>query len=45
LQSLITTDVHGDAVLNLGHDDSITFAGTTAAQVQQFIQAGHVLLH
>jgi hypothetical protein len=45
LQSLITTDVHGDAVIDLGHNDSITLANTTTAQLQQAIQAGHVLLH
>ncbi len=45
LQSLITTDAHGDAVINLGHNDSITLAGVTPAQMQQVIQAGHVLLH
>ena len=45
LQSLITTDAHGDAVINLGNHDSITLPGTTAAQLLQVIQAGHVLLH
>jgi len=45
LQSLITTDAHGDAIINLGHNDSITLANTTTAQLQQAIQAGHVLLH
>jgi len=45
LQSLVTTDVHGDAMINLGHNDSITLAGVTAGQLQQIIQAGHVLLH
>ena len=45
LQSLITTDAHGDAVIALGHNDSITLAGTTPAELQQVIQAGHVLLH
>ena len=45
LQSLITSDVHGDAIINLGHNDSITLAGVTAPQMQQIIQAGHVLLH
>lgn len=45
LQSLITTDAHGDAVIALGHNDGITLAGTTAAELQQVIQAGHVLLH
>ncbi len=45
LQSLITTDAHGDAVINLGHNDSITLAGVSDAQLQQVIHAGHVLLH
>jgi hypothetical protein len=45
LQSLITTDAHGDAVINLGHNDSITLANTTTVQLQQAIQAGHILLH
>ena len=45
LQALITTDTHGDAVIDLGHQDSITFANTTSAQLQQAIQAGHILLH
>jgi hypothetical protein len=45
LQSLITTDIHGDAVINLGNHDSVTLADTTSAQLQQAIQAGHVILH
>ena len=45
LQALITTDAHGDAVIDLGHNDSITLAGVTDVQLQQAIQAGHVLLH
>jgi hypothetical protein len=45
LQSLVTSDTHGDAVINLGHNDSITVAGETPTQLQQLIQAGHVLLH
>jgi adhesin HecA-like repeat protein len=45
LQSLITADVHGDAIINLGHNDSVTLANTTTTQLQQAIQAGHVLLH
>jgi hypothetical protein len=44
LQSLITTDAHDDAVINLDHNDSITVAGETPTQLRQFIQAGHVLL-
>jgi len=45
LESLITTDTHGDAVINLGRNDSITPTGTTTTELQQAIQAGHVLLH
>jgi Ca2+-binding RTX toxin-like protein len=45
LASLITADVHGNAVIDLGNHDSITLANTTSAQLQQAIQAGHVLLH
>ena len=45
LQSLITTDAHGDALVNLGHNDSITLTGTATTEFQQLIQAGHVLLH
>ena len=45
LQSLITTDVHGDAVINLGHNDSVTLPGVTDTQLQHVIQIGHVLLH
>ncbi len=45
LQALISTDAHGDAMINLGHNDSVTLAGVTETQLQQVIQAGHVLLH
>ncbi len=45
LQALISTDIHGDAVINLGHNDSVTLAGVTDTQLQQVIHAGHVLLH
>jgi hypothetical protein len=45
LQSLISTELHGDAVINLGHNDSITLAAVTVPEIQQLIQAGHVLLH
>jgi hypothetical protein len=45
LQSLITNDVHGDAVINLGNHDSITLPGVSADQLQQVVQAGHILLH
>ena len=45
LESLITTDAHGDAVINLGHNDLITLNGVTDTQLQQVIQVGHVLIH
>ena len=45
LQSLVTTDAHGDAIINLGHNDSVTLDGVTTQQLQQVIQAGHVFLH
>jgi hypothetical protein len=45
LQSLISSDVHGDAVINLGSHDSITLPGVSADQLQQVVQAGHILLH
>ena len=45
LESLITADAHGDAVIALGHNDSITVAGVNAAQLQQLAQAGHVIMH
>jgi Nidogen-like len=45
LESLITADAHGDAVIALGHHDSITVAGVTAAQLQQLAQTGHVIMH
>ena len=45
LESLITADAHGDAVIALGHNDSITLAGVTAAQLHQLAHAGQVLVH
>jgi hypothetical protein len=45
LESLITADAHGDAVIALGHHDSITVAGVTAAQLQQLAQTGYVIMH
>jgi len=45
LQSLISTDVHGDALINLGHNDSVTLVGVTPTELQQVVQTGHVLLH
>jgi hypothetical protein len=45
LESLITTDTHGYAQIDLGQHDSITFVNTTTTQLQQAIQTGHILLH
>jgi hypothetical protein len=38
LQSLIHTDAHNDAVIDLGHGDSVTLAGTTPAQLLAVLQ-------
>jgi len=39
LASLITADAHGDAVIELGHNDSITIPGTTASYLQAHLQS------
>jgi hypothetical protein len=39
LASLITTDAHGDAVIGLGHNDSITLPGVDAAQLHAVLQS------
>jgi Legume lectin domain len=39
LQSLITTDAHGDAVIDLGHNDSITLPGMSPAQLHAALQS------
>jgi hypothetical protein len=39
LASLITTDAPGDAVIELGHNDSITIPGTTASYLQAHLQS------
>jgi hypothetical protein len=44
LASLITTDAHGDAVIELGHNDSITIPGVTANYLQAHL-ANLVHLH
>ena len=44
LESLVTADMLM-AVIDLGHNDSITLSGVTTGQVQQLIQTGHILLH
>ncbi len=38
LQSLITSDAHGDAFINLGNHDLVTVEGLTAAQLQANLQ-------
>ena len=45
LQTLIATDSYGDAVINLGQNESITLPGMTAEQLHQIVQVGHVILH
>ncbi len=42
LQSLIVTDAHGNAVIDLGHSDSITIPGVTASYLQAH---GESLVH
>jgi VCBS repeat-containing protein len=44
LQSLITTDAHGDAMIDLGHHDNITLPGITSAQLQHALGSA-VQLH
>lgn len=44
LQSAISSNAHGDAVIDLGHNDSITLSGTTLAQLQHVLTTA-VLLH
>jgi len=38
LQSLIASDAHGDAVINLGHNDSITLPGMSPAELHAVLQ-------
>ena len=42
LESLITTDSHGYAVIELGHGDSITIPGVTATYLEAHL---HTLVH
>ena len=35
----ITSDAHGDAVIDLGHNDSITIPGLTASYLQAHLQS------
>ena len=46
LAALIGTDAHGDAVIELGHNDSITLPGVTQSYLQAHLQSlvdGHYL--
>ena len=38
LASLVTTDPHGDAVIELGHGDSVTIPGVNAGHLQAHLQ-------
>jgi VCBS repeat-containing protein len=44
LASLITNDAHGDAVIDLGHNDSITLPGMSPTELQAMLQSA-VHLH
>ena len=44
LQSLISTDAHGDMVITLGHNDSITLPGLTGPQLEHILSTA-VHLH
>jgi VCBS repeat-containing protein len=39
LAALVTADAHGDAVIELGHSDSITIPGMTASYLQAHLQS------
>ncbi len=39
LAALIGTDAHGDAVIELGHNDSITLPGVTQSYLQAHLQS------
>ena len=39
LASFITTNTHGDAVIELGHNDSISIPGVTASYLQAHLQS------
>ena len=39
LAAVVTTDVHGDAVVELGHGDSITIPGMTPSYLQAHLQS------
>ncbi len=45
LQYLVTVNAHDEPVIDLGNHDSVTLANTTQTQLQQAIQAGHLILH
>ena len=40
----LTTDSHGNAVINLGSGDSVVFAHLSAAVIQSNIEAGHQIV-
>lgn len=42
LAALITTDAHGDAVIELGHQDSVTLPGVSTNYLQAHL---HSLMH
>jgi hypothetical protein len=39
LAAAITPDAHGNAVLELGHGDSVTIAGVSTTFLQQHVQS------
>ena len=39
LASLITTDIHGDAMIELGHHESLTIPGLTQTYLQAHIES------
>jgi hypothetical protein len=39
LASLITSDAHGDAMIELGHNDGITIPGVTQTYLQAHLEA------
>jgi hypothetical protein len=39
LAALITSDAHGNALIELGHGDSIDIPGVTASYFQQHLQS------
>jgi hypothetical protein len=39
LTAAVTSDAHGDAVIELGHNDSVTIPGMTASFLQAHLQS------